>query len=68
MLTVTNKLLEGVMPDVRDVLVVRQAIRNNYNLYQPLDLGKQIKGANMDVSGRCTLVQAHCPDAAGHCS
>ena len=52
----TNKLLEGSMPDVRDVLVVRQAIRNNYDLYQPLDLGKQIKGANMDVSGQRSCV------------
>jgi hypothetical protein len=50
MLMVTNQLLEGVMPDVKNVMVVRQAIREDYDLYQPLGLRKQIQGANMDVS------------------
>ena len=38
------------MPDVRDVVVVRQAIRGAHDVYQPLDLDKQLQGAGMDVS------------------
>jgi hypothetical protein len=49
-LRLTDDLLDGHMPDVCDVVVVRQAIRGAQDIYQPLDLSSQLEGAGMDVS------------------
>ena len=66
MLRMISDLLEGRMPDVRDVLVVRQAIRDSYDLYQPLDLGGEMRGAGVDVSGGGGGGSVGCLFSVGH--
>jgi hypothetical protein len=54
MLAILNELLDGTVPSVQDVLFVQAAILESADLYQPLNLGKQLThglNANMDVSG-----------------
>ncbi|KAG2485174.1 hypothetical protein HYH03_016064 [Edaphochlamys debaryana] len=47
-LTVLSQLLEGVLPDVRDVVFARQAILKSHNIYQPMHLGHDLRQANLD--------------------
>ncbi|GIL62062.1 hypothetical protein Vafri_16373, partial [Volvox africanus] len=42
-------LLEGGCPDLRDVLLIRTSVLRNLDIYQPLNLTAQIKGANLDA-------------------
>ena len=48
-------LLEGQPPDVRDVVFIRSALLRSADLYTPMDLRTQLKGANLDVSGAVWL-------------
>lgn len=43
-------LLDGRMPDLRQIVLVRTAIRENYDIYMPMGISQQLKDANMDVS------------------
>ncbi|KAG2485168.1 hypothetical protein HYH03_016058 [Edaphochlamys debaryana] len=56
-LTVLSQLLEGVLPDVRDVVFARQAILRTHDIYQPMHLGQQIKEANLDGDVASNLIQ-----------
>ncbi|KAG2436288.1 hypothetical protein HXX76_006599 [Chlamydomonas incerta] len=42
-------LLSGHMPPTRDVVFIRTALLRNMDVYQPLNLHGQIKGANLDT-------------------
>ncbi|GIL81206.1 hypothetical protein Vretifemale_10269, partial [Volvox reticuliferus] len=57
MLSLLNRLLEGYMPDLRDVVFIRQAIIRGVDLYQPTDLGQQIQNANLDKDVARSLMQ-----------
>ncbi|KAG2485173.1 hypothetical protein HYH03_016063 [Edaphochlamys debaryana] len=41
-------LLEGTAPDLRDIVLIRQQILQNMDIYRPLNLSSQLKGANLD--------------------
>ncbi len=51
LLSVLADLLEGVTPDLRDVVLVRTALQRDWDVYAPFNLRSHIKGANLDVSG-----------------
>ncbi|KAG2451652.1 hypothetical protein HYH02_003432 [Chlamydomonas schloesseri] len=50
-------LLEGYAPDLRDVVFIRTALLRNMDLYTPLNVKKQIKGANLDAEVAQALMQ-----------
>ncbi|KAG2437153.1 hypothetical protein HXX76_005820 [Chlamydomonas incerta] len=41
-------LLEGGSPDLRDLLFIREQILGNMDIYAPLNLGDQLRDANLD--------------------
>lgn len=47
-----SELLEGKTPSVQDILFVQSCVLESLDLYAPVDLGRQLQGAGMDVSGR----------------
>ena len=49
MLAMTAAVLEGRMPDLRVAVVVRTAISERFDLFEPLNLKKQMKGAMLEV-------------------
>ncbi|GLI61127.1 hypothetical protein VaNZ11_003402 [Volvox africanus] len=57
MLSLLNHLLEGHMPDLRDVVFIRQAIIRGVDLYQPTDLRQHIRNANLDTEVARALMQ-----------
>ncbi|GLC65344.1 hypothetical protein PLESTF_000283100 [Pleodorina starrii] len=57
MLSLLNRLLEGYMPDLRDVVFIRQAIIRGVDLYQPTDLKQHIRNANLDNEVARALMQ-----------
>ncbi|GLI61126.1 hypothetical protein VaNZ11_003401 [Volvox africanus] len=57
MLSLLNHLLEGHMPDLRDVVFIRQAIIRGVDLYQPTDLRQHIQNANLDKDVARSLMQ-----------
>ncbi|GFR47060.1 hypothetical protein Agub_g8745 [Astrephomene gubernaculifera] len=48
LLKLLGQLLEGGRPHLRDIIMVRTTVLRNLDIYQPLNLGSQIKGANLD--------------------
>ncbi|EFJ48257.1 3'5'-cyclic nucleotide phosphodiesterase [Volvox carteri f. nagariensis] len=56
-LNMLARLLEGCMPDLRDVVFIRQAIIRGADLYQPVDLRKHIRSANLDNEVARALMQ-----------
>ena len=47
-------LLEGGSPDLRDLLFIREQILANMDIYAPLNLGDQLRDANLDVSAEAS--------------
>lgn len=50
LLNLLGELLEGITPDLRDIVLIRQQILQNMDIYQPLNLSSQLRDANLDVS------------------
>lgn len=50
-LAIMDLLMDGHMPDVKDVVMVRAAILHSSDIYQPLALDKQLEESSLDVSG-----------------
>ncbi|KAG2447556.1 hypothetical protein HYH02_007480 [Chlamydomonas schloesseri] len=57
LLSVLADLLEGVTPDLRDVVLVRTALQRNWDVYAPFNLRSHIKGANLDADVAQALMQ-----------
>ncbi|KAG2425826.1 hypothetical protein HXX76_013451 [Chlamydomonas incerta] len=57
LLAILADLLEGVTPDLRDVVLVRTALQRNWDVYTPLNLRGHIKGANLDADVAQALMQ-----------
>eukprot|EP00195_Chlamydomonas_chlamydogama_P016231 CAMPEP_0202895694 /NCGR_PEP_ID=MMETSP1392-20130828/4846_1 /ASSEMBLY_ACC=CAM_ASM_000868 /TAXON_ID=225041 /ORGANISM="Chlamydomonas chlamydogama, Strain SAG 11-48b" /LENGTH=1234 /DNA_ID=CAMNT_0049580803 /DNA_START=259 /DNA_END=3963 /DNA_ORIENTATION=- len=49
-------LLEGMMPEVRDVVTIRNAIRDGGQLYEPINLGEQMIATNLDSDVQAALL------------
>ncbi|KXZ50319.1 hypothetical protein GPECTOR_17g958 [Gonium pectorale] len=48
LLNLLGELLEGGTPDVRDIVLIRQQILQNMDIYRPLNLSSQLRDANLD--------------------
>ncbi|GLI61128.1 hypothetical protein VaNZ11_003403 [Volvox africanus] len=48
LMNLLGELLEGITPDVRDIVLIRQQILQNMDIYQPLNLSSQLRDANLD--------------------
>ncbi|KAJ9511901.1 hypothetical protein QJQ45_004504 [Haematococcus lacustris] len=46
MLMMLTELLDGTVPSIQDILYVQSAILESLDIYQPVDLGKQLLAAN----------------------
>ncbi|KAG2501954.1 hypothetical protein HYH03_000452 [Edaphochlamys debaryana] len=57
LLAMLGQLLEGRLPDVRDVVFVRQAILRSTDIYQPHDLQMHFRNANLDHDVARNLMQ-----------
>jgi len=52
MLSMMAELLDGMVPSIQDILFVQSAVLESLDIYQPVNLGKQLlHGTNLDVSG-----------------
>ncbi|KAJ9516143.1 hypothetical protein QJQ45_024571 [Haematococcus lacustris] len=49
MLVLLGQVLHGLQPRVSEVLYLKAALLQSWNLYQPLDLGKQLQERNVEV-------------------
>ncbi|KXZ51687.1 hypothetical protein GPECTOR_11g138 [Gonium pectorale] len=49
LLNMMGELLEGYMPDMRDVVFIRTALMRNMDVYQPLNLRKHLRGSSLDA-------------------
>lgn len=54
MLSMMNELLDGMVPSIQDILFVQSAVLESMDIYQPVNLSKQLlHDNNLDVgSGR----------------
>lgn len=50
MLRLLSQMLEGLVPDVSDVLLLRSALLRAADVYQPLNMGQAIEAEVADVS------------------
>ncbi|GIL58439.1 hypothetical protein Vafri_13575 [Volvox africanus] len=48
LLNLLGELLEGITPDLRDIVLIRHQILQNMDIYQPLNLSSQLRDANLD--------------------
>ncbi|KAL6758836.1 hypothetical protein V8C86DRAFT_1412941 [Haematococcus lacustris] len=48
MLALLGQVLHGLQPRVSEVLYLKAALLQSWNLYQPLDLGKQLQDRNVE--------------------
>ncbi|GFH25582.1 phosphodiesterase, partial [Haematococcus lacustris] len=48
MLALLGQVLHGLQPRVSEVLYLKAALLQSWNLYQPLDLGKQLQERNVE--------------------
>jgi hypothetical protein len=51
MLALLSEVLEGGTPRVQDIMYLRAALLTNTNLYQPMDLHRQLQAMDMEVGG-----------------
>jgi hypothetical protein len=49
LLNLLGELLEGITPDLRDIVLILQQILQNMDIYSPLNLSSQLRDANLDV-------------------
>ncbi|GLC41501.1 hypothetical protein PLESTB_001004600 [Pleodorina starrii] len=47
LLNLLGELLEGITPDLRDIVLIRQQILQNMDIYSPLNLCSQLRDANL---------------------
>ncbi|GIL46288.1 hypothetical protein Vafri_3305 [Volvox africanus] len=57
LLGMMGQLLEGRIPDLRDVVFIRTALMRNMDVYSPLNLKKHIKSSNLDADVISALMQ-----------
>ena len=50
-LAVSELLVRGEIPAMRDVMAIRSSILRSDDIYAPDNMGTQLRGANLDVSG-----------------
>ena len=53
-------VLRNEMPSLSDSLVVRTALLHNYDIFAPVNLKKELQGAQLDVSDIILLLQDYC--------
>ena len=49
LMRVTGQLLAGEFPEVQDVVLIRTALQQNWDMHTPYDLAGNIRASDLDV-------------------
>jgi hypothetical protein len=68
MLALLSEIVEGGTPRVQDIMYLRAVLLTNTNLYQPMDLHRQLQAMDMEVREWTALLMVQaCSMSASQC-